>query len=313
MMTTPRVSVLMPVYNAERYLAQAVESILGQTFTDFEFLIIDDGSADGSRAILERFAAQDDRIRMVSRPNTGYGEALNEMIAMARGEFLARMDADDVARPDRFELQVAFLDAHPEVVCLGGWVQLIDAAGHRLGLFQTPVEDAEMQEMALEGTMPVGHPTLMCRRSHVEAIGGYRVEYLPAEDVDLILRIGERGRLAALPRVVLDYRIHDESVSSQRIQHQLDRVRAASDAACDRRGLEPRYKPAPPWRPDGTRASQHEFSLMYGWWAFRNGEWRAALRYGLKAAAAKPWRLDGWKLAALALVRRPPATPGAAT
>lgn len=304
-MRAPRVSVLMPVYNAERYLAQAVKSILDQTFTDFELLIIDDGSTDGSRAILEHYAARDPRIRLVSRPNTGYVVALNEMIAMARGEFLARMDADDVARPDRLEHQVAFLSEHPEVVCVGGWIQLIDAASRRLTCQQTPTDDASLQDLALQGGMPMGHPTLMYRRRDVEAIGGYRPEFMPAEDVDLILRIGERGQLAALPRVVIDYRLHNQSISEQRVHQQSNLARTASDEACDRRGLERRYKPAPLWRPDGSLQSRHQFALQHGWWAFNSGEWRTALHYGVKAAAIKPWRSEGWKLAAISVLRRP--------
>jgi glycosyltransferase involved in cell wall biosynthesis len=302
---TPAISVLMPVYNAERYLIQAVDSILNQTFTDFEFLIIDDGSTDGSRVILERYAAADPRIRLVSRPNTGYAVALNEMIGMARGEFLARMDSDDVARPDRFEHQAAFLKSHPEVVCVGGWIQLIDAAGRRLTRQQTPTDNESLQNLALQGGMPMGHPTLMYRRQAVEAIGRYRTDFMPAEDVDLILRIGEQGQLAALPRVVLDYRLHSQSVSEQRVHRQSNLARTASDEACDRRGLERRYKPSTLWRPDGSRESRHKFALQYGWWAFNSGEWRTALHYGLKAASVKPWRIPGWKLAAIALLRRP--------
>src|SRR6476661_6105481 len=126
---TPPVSVLMPVYNAGRYVAEAVESILGQTYADFEFLIVDDGSTDRSRAILERYAARDPRIRLVSRPNTGYAAALNELLGLARGELVARMDADDVALPERLLRQVNYLRAHPEVVCVGTAVHLIDGGG----------------------------------------------------------------------------------------------------------------------------------------------------------------------------------------
>ena len=108
----PLVSVCMPVYNATRYLAEAVESILGQTFRDFEFLITDDGSTDRSLAILKRYAAQDARIRLWSRPNAGYVVRLNEMLHQARGDLIARMDADDVALPERFARQVEFLRSH---------------------------------------------------------------------------------------------------------------------------------------------------------------------------------------------------------
>jgi glycosyltransferase involved in cell wall biosynthesis len=128
MPSEPAISVLMPVYNTERYVAEAVESILAQTFRNFEFLIIDDGSTDRSLSILKRYAERDPRIYLVSRPNTGYVIALNEMLAMARGEFIARIDADDIALPERFEVQVAYLREHPEVVCLGSKVQFIDEA-----------------------------------------------------------------------------------------------------------------------------------------------------------------------------------------
>ena len=124
----PRVSVALPVHNCERYVAEAIESILAQTFTDFEFLIVDDGSTDGTLPILNRFAARDSRIRVISRPNTGIVGALNEMLGLARADLVARMDADDVALPVRFERQVRYLDEHPECVMVGSRVTIID--GH---------------------------------------------------------------------------------------------------------------------------------------------------------------------------------------
>src|SRR6478672_11907562 len=110
---TPTLSVLMPVYNGARYLAEAVESILGQTFRDFELIIVNDGSTDGSEKILRRYAEQDGRIKLISRPNTGIVGALNDAIAASKCELMARMDADDVAMPDRFEKQLAYMRDHP--------------------------------------------------------------------------------------------------------------------------------------------------------------------------------------------------------
>src|SRR5512135_1833139 len=128
----PLISVCMPVYNAERYIARAVESILGQTFGDFEFLILDDGSTDGSLEILRRYANHDPRIRLTSRPNKGLPPSLNELVDQARGEFIARMDADDVALPERFARQVEYLRAHPDCVLVGSRVQLVDPEGDPL-------------------------------------------------------------------------------------------------------------------------------------------------------------------------------------
>src|ERR1051325_5151993 len=112
----PAVSVIMPVYNAERYLREAVQSILNQTFSDFEFLIINDGSTDQSQLILQEYAARDARIVLKSRPNTGYTRALNELLAMARGELIARMDADDISEPQRLALQAALLRENPDLI-----------------------------------------------------------------------------------------------------------------------------------------------------------------------------------------------------
>src|SRR5579859_2675921 len=132
-MTSPLVSVAMPVYNAQRYLAQAVDSILAQSFKDFEFIIIDDGSTDSSTEILRKYEAADPRIRLFSRPNTGLTIALNEALGYARGRYLARMDSDDVSLPRRLEKQVAFMEDHPDHVAVGCRVVLIDPDAELLG------------------------------------------------------------------------------------------------------------------------------------------------------------------------------------
>ena len=132
LLMTPAVSILMPVYNAQRYLASAVQSVLDQTFSDFEFIIINDGSTDRSEAILQEFASKDPRVKIVSRPNTGLTRALNEALSLARAPLIARMDADDLSLPRRLELQVARFGADHDLVLLGGAYELIDAAGRLL-------------------------------------------------------------------------------------------------------------------------------------------------------------------------------------
>src|SRR5438067_12011849 len=115
----PAISVIMSVYNAEAFLEAAVQSVLMQSFSDFEFIIIDDGSTDRSNQILQDYARKDNRVRLISRPNKGLTASLNEGLKLARGEFIARMDADDVAAPDRFKIQVEYLRDHPEVSVRG--------------------------------------------------------------------------------------------------------------------------------------------------------------------------------------------------
>src|SRR4051794_23469900 len=147
----PLISVIISVYNAERYVAEATRSILGQTLGDFEFIIFDDGSKDGSLAILLDLARQDTRIRLTSRANKGLTITLNEALQQATGEFIARMDCDDVALPDRFENQIAALSDDLSLVCFGGYFQLIDDAGRYLTTLRPPTDDAEIQRQALRG------------------------------------------------------------------------------------------------------------------------------------------------------------------
>ena len=132
----------------------------------------------------------------------------------ARGDLIARMDADDVALPERFARQVEFLRSHPEVDVVGGAQEHIDSNGRLLTVYHEPQEHEEIEELALTGACPISHPSVMMRRKAVLAVGGYRVEMMPAEDFDLWLRMGERGRLANLPDVIMRYRVHESSVSA---------------------------------------------------------------------------------------------------
>ena len=301
-LNAPLISVCMPVYNARRYVGEAIESILRQTFRNFEFLIIDDGSTDRSLAILERYAARDARIRLSSRPNAGYVVRLNEMLDQARGEFIARMDADDVALPERFARQVEFLRGHPEVNVVGGAQEMIDSKGHHLKIHSDPVGHEEIQERAMAGICPINHPSVMMQREAVLAVGGYRVEMMPAEDLDLWLRMGERGRLANLPDVITRYRLHELSVSASLQHRQLGRWQAAVDAACDRRGIPRHALKLEPWRPVDRRA-KHRFVMEYGWAGFHRGDRPAALHFGLRAVNLMPWRRESWTLLACAILK----------
>ena len=301
----PTVSVLMPVYNAEPYLAEAVESIQGQTFADFEFLIVDDGSTDRSHDLLERYAASDARLRLTSRPNTGYTVALNELLRSATGEFVARMDADDVALPQRLARQVDYLRAHHDVVCVGTAVHLIDGAGRFLRDGHPGMDHEAIQRLALAGDCPLNHPSVMMRRAAVEGVGGYHAEFEPAEDLDLWLRLGEVGRLTNLPEVLMKYRQHERSFSEQHQRLQLERSAAAVLEACRRRGIPPQEVALRPWRPTDRRSRMQTY-VGYGRRGLERSDYRMALHYGLQAIAQVPWDPDGWRLLARALLKRPP-------
>jgi glycosyltransferase involved in cell wall biosynthesis len=300
---TPTISVVMPVYNARRYVARAVESILAQKFTDFEFVIIDDGSTDGSTDVLRRYAARDSRVRLVSRPNTGLVLALNEGLALARGRFIARMDADDISLPDRFEHQLSAFRGNDRLMAVGGSFILIDAAGRRLTRFPQPTDNSTIQQLLVSGHCPLSHPTVLMRREAVLSLGGYDPVHATAEDLDLWLRLGEIGELANVPEIVLEYRVHGASASEVAGARQRRAARYACEAAWKRRGIEGTFEAGEHWRPGPGRASQHRFALQYGWWAFNSGERRTALCYGARAIAQLPLSLGGWRLLLCAAVK----------
>ncbi|HHN68246.1 MAG TPA: glycosyltransferase, partial [Thermopetrobacter sp.] len=172
----PAVSVIMPVFNGASHVEDAVLSILGQTFGDFEFIIIDDGSTDGAGEILARLAAGDSRIVLMRRENRGIVASLNEGLARARAPLIARMDADDVASPQRLELQARAFARRPSLVLLGGQARMIDGDGRPRRRLLMPV-GAERVRATLLRTCPFIHPAVMFRRRTALDIGGYRAAF----------------------------------------------------------------------------------------------------------------------------------------
>ena len=302
-MSTPTVSVLLPAFNAQKYLRAAMDSILAQTLADLELLALDDGSTDATPSILRDYAARDRRVRVLSRANKGMASSLNELLQIAQGRFVARMDADDIALPERFERQVRFLEATPSVVCVGGAFELIDEAGRYLTTLVCPVSDAAIQQMILAGHGAICHPSAMMRRAALRGIGGYRAQYKPAEDLDLWLRLGEVGRLANLPEPVLRYRLHSDSMSEQQVSKQRDAARLACEDAWRRRNVPGHFEASNLWRPGRDRWSRHGFMLQYGWWAYLSEERKTAALYGFKAVTAVPFAMEGWKLLICALCK----------
>ncbi len=187
--TRPRVSVLMSVYNGERYLREAVKSILNQTFTAFEFIIIDDCSTDNTWQILTAYAAQDPRIVLIrNEENFGLTRSLNKGLALALGEYIARQDADDVSVPDRLSTQVCFLKKHPEVGAVGAAVRLIDDKGRLLSVAHPPTDHKTLYAYLLLDNC-LCHSTLFARSSLLKQLGGYNPNLPYAQDYDLWWRL----------------------------------------------------------------------------------------------------------------------------
>jgi glycosyltransferase involved in cell wall biosynthesis len=231
---TPAISVIMPVRNGAVWLAESVASIRAQQFASFEFLIIDDGSDDGTPAMLASFAAADPRIRVFRQAPQGIVAALNAGIAEARAPYLARLDADDRARPDRLRKQFAFMEAHPEIGLLGARAEVIDGAGTRVGRLTPPADPGRLARV-LERTNPFVHSSIMMRTGLVRRLGGYRSAFRAAEDYDLWLRMAEVSGVADLAEDLVQYRRHAASQSQRDAVRQAFSVRLAQRSAAARR------------------------------------------------------------------------------
>lgn len=230
----PEVTVLMPVYNAAPFLREAVDSVLCQTFDDFELLIVDDGSTDETGELLSAY--MDRRMRLVRlEKNSGLVAALNVGVHQARAALIARMDGDDICEPQRLGLQVAFMRQHPEVLLLGTGFVRIDIAGRPFQRVVYPKENETLQKMLLDGSV-FCHPSVMMRADAVRHLGGYRnVGGGPAEDYDLWLRISERGEIANLSEVLLRYRVHAGQTSVRRLLNQRQAAYFCKKLALQRR------------------------------------------------------------------------------
>lgn len=221
-MTPPAISVAMSVYNGERFLGPAIESVLGQTFGDFEFLILDDGSRDRTREIVAGYAARDSRIRPIFRENRGLVASLNELVDEAHAQIVARMDADDVCMPERFARQIAFLAGHPDHGVVGCWSEDIDEEGKSYTVDAPEHPDThEAFLAAIESGGPlICHPAAMFRRDLVRSVGGYHAAFRHCEDLDLWLRLASLTRLCSIPERLIRYRHYAQQVSSRHATEQ---------------------------------------------------------------------------------------------
>lgn len=206
MSTTPKLSVLMSVLNGEAFLRPAVESILGQTFRDFEFVIVDNASRDSTPTILDSYC--DDRIvRLRNDVVLSLTESLNRGLQVARGSYIARMDADDIAAPARLARQTEFLDVHPDVALVASHVRLIDRNGAAFAYISRPTDPRELYD-ALAYCNPFAHSATMFRRAPVVALGGYPTNYQFAQDLALWLKLAQPGRLGMIGDALVDMREH---------------------------------------------------------------------------------------------------------
>ena len=217
-MGNPKITVLMPVYNGETYLAEAIESILNQTFADFEFLIIDDGSTDTTWNILINF--HDPRIRLVkNNQNIGITKTLNKGLQLARGNYIARMDADDICFPKRLQCQKTFLDENLNFAMVGSWIEIIDEIGRKIKRINFPIVPYLLKWRLLY-TNTFAHSAVMFRKNAVLGISGYLDNYKHTEDYDLWSRLSIHWEIANIPVVLVSWRFCEESISVKNAKKQ---------------------------------------------------------------------------------------------
>lgn len=215
--STPTISVVMSCYNARRWLHQAICSVLAQTFTDFEFILVDDGSTDGTWDIIQGFRDRDDRIVAISKDNTGLTDSLNVGLAQANGTWIARLDADDLCESTRLAEQMDYLHRHPKVILLGSGFVEVDEHGraiksHRYSSrHSTLVRSLERQQSFFP------HSSAIFRRDIAQDVGGYNTLFQKSQDWDMWLRLGERGEISCMPKYLVKVRKHFDQISNSTI------------------------------------------------------------------------------------------------
>lgn len=218
MKKAPLISVIMPVYNGEKYLVEAIESILTQTLTNFEFIIINDASTDKTAKILKKYVEKDPRIRVLTnKTNLNIAETRNRGIREAKTDIIVSMDADDVAFPDRFKQQYEVIKANPKVAVVGGDIQIIDEGGNAV-TYRSYKTTSKLLKRTMLRYSPFAQSATMLRKSYAEEFGLYNPKMSPSEDVDLWFRLGTKYDFASIPYPLLKYRVYMGSNSNKKLR-----------------------------------------------------------------------------------------------
>jgi glycosyltransferase involved in cell wall biosynthesis len=232
---TPKLSVLLPCWNAENFLQESLDSLFSQSFSDFEIIAIEDHSADGTLQILETAAAQDSRLRIMRNPGKGLASALNYGLQQSRGKYIARMDSDDICRENRFKEQIKFLDQNSQISLCGSWFEIFNN-GEVIGI-NRPAQSPLLIAYRYSYQSEVGHPTVIFRKS----LAGDKKVFYPerkAEDYFLFSKLATQIRFSNLPQVLLKYRTHSNSKSEVEKKSAIDEIRIYSSEYFVNLGIE---------------------------------------------------------------------------
>ena len=314
---------MIAVRDGAAYLRQAVESILAQTLGDLELMVVDDGSRDATPEILAEFARTDERLRVLGGKPSGAGAARNRAGGQVRGRFLAAMDADDIALPSRLELQVDFLDSHPDVVVVGGAAMFVDEHGAELGVLEYAEADAAVTELLNTGQSPVIHPAATMRTQAFRVAVGYRTIFEVAYDYDLWLRMASQGRITNIPQTVLGYRVHAGQVSTRNLRKTAEetcialasaraRARGEADPLDSAKSLDPTVMARLGVEPEEVAAREVHYALWLARTLARGGRddlakplWSIAIRRAGATATARVTRARVLRTRADACLSRP--------
>lgn len=276
-----KMSVLMGVYNAEKHLRRSVASILAQTMKDFEFIIVDDCSTDGTWEYLDRLASMETRIKVLrNSENLGLTKSLNKGLSLVRSGYIVRQDADDFSYPFRLQKQLMYLEQNPDCVALGSQMLVVDENNRPKRLWISPLDHDEIDFRFMNGFGgSLAHPTLAARTNTILDLGGYNDDYHVAQDMDLLLRMAEVGKLANLPDVLVRYQAHGENISSVNDDRKYQCVKSAVLNAWKRRGLGSPYFDRFPNPEITIKEPSRTYALMV---------------YGIKNIFGSPMTREGW-------------------
>jgi glycosyltransferase involved in cell wall biosynthesis len=301
-MTKPLVSILMPVFNAQKFLSNSIESILSQTLINFEFIIIDDGSTDNSYKIIEHYSNTDNRIKYLKQNNHGISYTRNKLLSLAKAELIAWMDADDISHPKRLEKQYTYLQANKEYVAIGTSTIMIDEDSDEIFEWRAPLTHVEIDSFHLKGYGgAIIFPSSMMRKNIVIELGGFNETLTGAEDLCLFLRLAENGKLSNLSEYLFYYRQHIDSICHSHKSNIAENNWSVINDCKLRRGILPVENQPPS---SSSNVSINDIYLKWGWWAIKGKRFYTAKKYGIKVIRKSLFSKQAWLLVLFSIIKK---------
>lgn len=291
----PIVSVVMAAFNAAPYLDEAIDSILQQTFTDFELIIINDGSTDDSLALINKWESKDKRIKVFNQDNKGRALSRNRGLELATTQYIAMMDADDIATPNRLQLCFEYLQNHGDVVAVSGQFETVCMYGVQLNISSEPLEHVDIEQSLLQdlGASFIQGASML-RKDVAEKVGGYDSSYELGEDTDLFLRMAMVGKLKNLPEILLHYRKHPESITSADNETLIPKCIQRLNKAWNDRGLT-LDNDFVHWLEKIPKTSVQQQLLWWGWNALNKGHVDISRLYAKKLILSLPFSVEKYR------------------